>query len=211
MKYSDRIEAGLILADKLKQYAGKPAVVLAVPRGGVPLGYIIAKELNLPLDLLLTKKIGHPNNSEYAIGAVSLTDRVIIPHEGVSESYIESETKKIREKLRDNYSKFMGDKKPTDIANKIVIVVDDGIATGNTLMSTVNMLRNSKPAKIVVAAPVAPKSAAHKLSRVVDELIIPLIPEEFYGVGGFFEDFTQVSDEEVMGYLDKLKDDFINN
>jgi predicted phosphoribosyltransferase len=205
--YADRIEAGMILADKLKKYAGNPGVILAVPRGGVPLGYIIARELKLPMDLLLTKKIGHPNNPEYAIGAVSLTDRVIIPHEAVPDSYIESETEKIRAKLKENYTKFMGNKKPLDLANKIVIVVDDGIATGNTLMSTISMLRKSKPSKIVVAAPVAPKTTADKLSRIVDELIIPLIPKEFYGVGSFYEDFTQVSDDEVQDYLDKLNND----
>ena len=175
-------------------------MVLAVPRGGVPLGYIIARELKLPLEILLSKKIGHPNNPEYAIGAVSLTDRIIIPHEGVSDHYIESETKKIREKLRENYTKFMGDNKPTDIENKIVIVVDDGIATGNTLMSTVKMLRNQKPAKIVDCGPVAPKSAVDKLSNWLMKLSFPY-PEEFYGVGGFFEDFTQVSDEEVWVIL----------
>ncbi len=202
--YADRIEAGLILAGKLKKYAGETGVILAVPRGGVPLGFIIARELHLPLELLLSKKIGHPNNPEYAIGAVSLTDRVLIPHAGVSDAYIESETTRLREKLRENYIKFMGDRKPTNLENKILIVVDDGIATGNTLMSTIQMLRNSKPAKIIVAAPVAPQSAVHKLSKVVDELVIPLIPKEFYGVGSFYEDFTQVSDDEVLHYLDEL-------
>ena len=201
--YADRIEAGLVLADQLKKYAGQPGVVLAVPRGGVPLGYIIARELKMPLEILLSKKIGHPNNPEYAIGAVSLTDSIIIPHEGVSNDYIESETERIREKLRENYKKFMGDNKPIDLKDKIIIIVDDGIATGNTLLSTVKMLRNQKPAKIVIAVPVAPRSSIDKLSKLVDEMVIPLIPKEFYGVGGFYEDFAQVSDEEVLNYLDK--------
>ena len=202
--YSDRIEAGLILAERLKKYTGETGIILAVPRGGVPLGYIIARELHLPLELLLSKKIGHPNNPEYAIGAVSLTDKVLIPHAGVSDAYIESETTRLRQKLRENYIKFMGDKNPSNLENKILIVVDDGIATGNTLMSTIQMLRNSKPAKIIVAAPVAPQSAVNKLSKVVDELVIPLIPKEFYGVGSFYEDFTQVSDDDVLMYLDEL-------
>ncbi len=202
--YADRIEAGLVLADQLKKYTGQPGVVLAVPRGGVPLGYIIARELKMPLEILLSKKIGHPNNPEYAIGAVSLTDSIIIPHEGVSNEYIESETERIREKLRENYKKFMRDIKPIDLKDKIIIIVDDGIATGNTLLSTVKMLRNQKPAKIVIAVPVAPRSSVDKLSKLVDEMVIPLIPEEFYGVGGFYEDFAQVSDEEVLMYLDKL-------
>jgi putative phosphoribosyl transferase len=203
--YADRIEAGLVLADKLKKYAGQPGVVLAVPRGGVPLGYIIARELKLPLEILLSKKIGHPNNPEYAIGAVSLTDSIIIPHEGVSNEYIDSETKRIREKLRENYKKFMGDNEPLDLKDKIIIIVDDGIATGNTLLSTVKMLRKQKPAKIVIAVPVAPHSSVDKLSKLVEEMVIPLIPKEFYGVGGFYENFEQVSDEEVLSYLNMSK------
>jgi predicted phosphoribosyltransferase len=202
--YADRIEAGLVLADQLKKYAGHPGVVLVVPRGGVPLGYIIARELKMPMEILLSKKIGHPNNPEYAIGAVSLTDRIIIHHEGVSNEYIESETEKIREKLKENYKKFMGNNKPNDLKNKIVIIVDDGIATGNTLLSAVKILRQKNPAKIVIAAPVASRSSVEKLSKFVDEMVIPLIPKEFYGVGGFYEDFEQVSDEEVLSYLDKL-------
>jgi len=209
--YADRVEAGLVLADQLKKYAGQPGVVLAVPRGGVPLGFIIARELKLPLEILLSKKIGHPNNPEYAIGAVSLTDRVIIPHEGVSNEYIESETKRIREKLKENYKKFMGDNKPIDLKDKIVIIVDDGIATGNTLLSTVKMLRNQKPAKIVIAAPVASRSSVEKISKLVDEMVVPLIPKEFYGVGGFYKNFDQVSDEEVLIYLDKLNNSSADN
>ena len=209
--YADRIEAGLVLADQLKKYAGQPGVVLAVPRGGVPLGYIIARELKLPLEILLSKKIGHPNNPEYAIGAVSLTDSIIIPHEGVSNEYIESETLRIREKLRENYKKFMGDNKPTDLKDKIVIIVDDGIATGNTLLSTVKMLRNQKPAKIVIAVPVAPRSSVDKLSKLVDEMVVPLVPKEFYGVGGFYEDFEQVSDEDVLSYLNMPGNNLINH
>jgi putative phosphoribosyl transferase len=105
----------------------------------------------------------------------------------------------------------MRDKKPADLAEKIVILVDDGIATGNTLISTISMLRKRNPAKIVVAVPVAPKYAVAKLSKMVDELVIPLIPEDFHGVGAFYEDFEQVSDEEVIGYLDKLNNNLMNN
>ena len=208
--FADRIDAGLCLADMLKKYKNKPGVVLAVPRGGVPLGYIIARELNMPMEVILTKKIGHPTNPEYAIGAVSMTEKIIVPHAGVSEEYIEKETEKIRKKLRENYVKFMGDKKPAELAEKIVILVDDGIATGNTIISTISMLRKRNPAKIIVAVPVAPKSAVAKLSKMVDELVIPLIPEDFHGVGAFYEDFDQVSDGEVIGYLDKLNNNLTN-
>jgi len=203
--FFDRIHAGELLAAELKKYKNDPGVVLAVPRGGVPIAYMVAKRLDWPLDLLLTKKIGHPLNEEYAIGSVSLTDRLIIPHEDVSQSYIDRETEKIRLRLKEMYKKFMGDKEPVNIKDKTVIVIDDGMATGNTLMSTIKMLRQSKPGKIIVAVPVASSSAYQKISEVVDEVICLLIPEYFAGVGAFYEDFAQVSDDEVMYYLDKMK------
>lgn len=201
--FSDRIEAGTLLAGKLKKYQDQPGVILAVPRGGVPVAYAVAKELGLPLDIILTKKIGHPSNKEYAIGAVSLTDFFVIPHRDVSQSYIDREVERIREKLKDMYRKFMGGRKPEPLAGKTVIVIDDGIATGNTLMGTINMLRKDKPAKMIIAAPVASEHAVQKLQRVVDEIIVLELAREFYGVSAYYEDFEQVSDEEVMYYLDK--------
>ena len=203
--YYDRIEAGLLLAKKLKKYQDDPGVILAVPRGAVPIAYVVAKELGWPLDLLLTKKIGHPLNNEYAIGSVSLTERFVIPHENVTQTYIDKETEKIRIRLREMYKKFMGDREPEDLKDKTVIVIDDGIATGNTLLSTVNMLRKSQPQKIVIAVPVASANACEKLSPLVDEIVCPLIPEYFSGVGAFYENFEQVSDEEVIYYLEKLR------
>jgi putative phosphoribosyl transferase len=107
--------------------------------------------------------------------------------------------------LTEMKNKFMGDKEPEDLKGKTVIVVDDGIATGNTLLGTVSVLRKSNPGKIVIAVPVASMSAVEKLSEVVDEVVAVLIPEEFYGVGSFYEDFEQVTDEEVIFYLDKLR------
>src|SRR5579872_910405 len=203
--FTDRTEAGMLLAKKLKKYQGQPGVILAVPRGGVPVAYTVAKELGLPLDLILTKKIGHPVNREYAIGAVSLTDAFVIPHRGVSQFYIDQEIKTIRQRLKEMYRKFMGDKEPESLSGKTVIVIDDGIATGNTLLGTINILRKNNPAKIVIAVPVASADAVRKLSEVADELIVVLIPEEFYGVGAFYENFEQVTDEEVMYYLDKWR------
>ena len=145
-------------------------------------------------------------NKEYAIGAASLTDYFIIPHENVPEEYIEQELQKVRSRLKEMYKRFMGEKEPENLKGKTVIVIDDGIATGNTLMGTVNVLRKSNPGKIVIGVPVASKNAVEKLSKEVDEVVAVLIPDEFYGVGSFYEDFEQVSDEEVMFYLDKLRD-----
>jgi predicted phosphoribosyltransferase len=204
--YYDRIDAGLVLAKELMKYKNDPGVVLAVPRGGVPIAYYVATQLGFPLDLLLTKKIGHPGNSEYAIGAVSLTDRFVVPHEGVSQEYIDRETERIRKKLKEMYVKFMGDKDPEPIKDKTVIVIDDGIATGNTLLSTISMLKKGGPAKIIIAVPVASQNAIKKLSGLVDEIVCPLIPDTFYGVGGFYKNFDQVSDEEVLMYLNKFNE-----
>jgi len=204
--FSDRIEAGLLLAAKLKQFKNDPGIVLAVPRGGVPVAYAVAKELGFPIEIILTKKIGHPANKEYAIGAASLTDYFIIPHENVPETYIQQEVKAVRNRLKDMYRKFMGDQEPVSLDGKTVIVVDDGIATGNTLLATIQVLRKSKPGKIVIAVPVASQRAIDLLAPEVDEVITVQVPEEFYGVGAFYDDFEQVSDEEVSYYLDKIRD-----
>lgn len=204
--FKDRIEAGMLLAAKLRKYKNDPGVVLAIPRGGVPVAYAVARELGFPIEVALTKKIGHPMNKEYAIGAASLTDYFITPHEYVPEEYIQKELKDIRIRLKEMYKRFMGDHEPDKLEGKTVIVIDDGIATGNTILGTVHVLQKSKPGKIIIGVPVASQSAVRKLSKEVDEVVAVMIPEEFYGVGAFYEDFTQVSDEEVMLYLDKLRE-----
>jgi putative phosphoribosyl transferase len=203
--FYDRLEAGHLLAAKLKKYLNEPGIVLAVPRGGVPVAYVVAEELGFPVEVILTKKIGHPANKEYAIGAASLTGHFIVPHENVTDEYIQQELTNIRTRLTEMHKKFMGDKEPEDLRGKTVILVDDGIATGNTLLGTVNVLRKSGPGRIVIGVPVASRSAVEKLSREVDEVVAVLVPDTFYGVGGFYEHFEQVSDEEVIHYLDKLK------
>lgn len=145
-------------------------------------------------------------NKEYAIGAASLTDHFIIPHQNVSEDYIQQELIAIRTRLKEMYKRFMGDHEPQPLAGKTVIVVDDGIATGNTILGTVHVLRKSNPASIIIAVPVASKNAVNKLSKEVDEVVAVIIPAEFHGVGAFYEDFEQVTDDEVMFYLDKLRE-----
>ena len=203
--FRDRIEAGIRLASRLKKFEKDDSIVLAVPRGGVPVAYAVARELGFPVDLVLTKKIGHPANKEYTIGAASLTDYFVVPHEDVSQEYIKEELAGIRERLKRMHKAFSGDHEPVSLEGKTVIVIDDGIATGNTLLGTVEILRHGKPRKIIIAVPVSSRSAFQKLSREVDEVIAVLIPESFHGVGAFYEDFTQVSDEEVIYLLQKLK------
>ncbi|MDP4285203.1 MAG: phosphoribosyltransferase family protein [Bacteroidota bacterium] len=204
--FRDRMQAGLMLAEKLKKYKTEQGVVLAVPRGGVPVAYAVAKELGFPIEIILTKKIGHPMNKEYAIGAASLTDYFVIPHENIPEEYIEQELQRIRNRLKEMYKRFMGNKEPENLKGKTVIIIDDGIATGNTMLSSIQVLRKSNPGKIIIGTPVASRTAVQKLSNEVDEIVTVIVPEEFHGVGAFYEDFEQVSDEEVMFYLDKFSE-----
>ncbi|WP_166437149.1 phosphoribosyltransferase [Niastella caeni] len=199
--FQDRIDAGLALATHLQHYKNVDGVTLAVPRGGVPVAFPVAKILQLPLEIILSKKIGHPTHKEFAIGAVSLTGQVISPHAFASDEYIKQETINIREQLKASYAQYMGERKPTPLKDKIVIIIDDGVATGYTLLSTIEMIRKEAPKKVVVAVPVASKQAAQKLSEVADEFVCAWIPSRFHSVGEFYEDFTQVSDEEVIKML----------
>lgn len=204
--FFDRIEAGNLLAGKLQKYRNEDAIILAVPRGGVPLGYSIAKELNLPLEVILSKKIGHPFNKEYAIGAVTLKSRILSEAaDEVPVNYIEEETERIRELLKKRYNQYCKNRKPIDFKDKILIIVDDGIATGNTILSTIKMLNEENPAKIIVAVPVAPSSAIKKLknSEFINEIICLSMPVNFQSVGQFYENFKQVDDKEVENILKK--------
>jgi predicted phosphoribosyltransferase len=204
--FINRIEAGKQLAGRLKKYKNDPVILLAIPRGGVPVAYAVAKETGLPLELILTKKIGHPGNKEYAIGAASLTDYFIIPHENVSQDYIKKEVERIRLRLKEMYVNFKSTLDFGSLYGKTVIIIDDGVATGNTLLATVKLIRKSNPAKIVIAVPVASESAVQKLAEEADEVITLFVPAVFYGVGAFYDNFEQVSDEEVLFYLNQLKE-----
>jgi predicted phosphoribosyltransferase len=206
---SDRTEAGYLLATKLRKFMGEDGVVLAIPRGGVPVAYPIAHDLGFPLELALIKKIGHPRNKEYAIGAASLHDYVLSSTETVDPIYVQEELRHIRERLREMQQKFLGDREPIDLKGKTVIVVDDGIATGHTLMASVQMIRRSQPARIIIAVPVAAKQAIQKLKPAVEELVSLLTPTQFGAVGAFYRDFSEVSDEEVKRYLNKKERKFI--
>lgn len=199
--FQDRIDAGLALSQHLQHYKRVDGVTLAVPRGGVPVAFPVAKILELPLEIILSKKIGHPMHKEFAIGAVSLTGKIVAPNVAASDDYIEQETINIREQLKEMYIKYMGNKKPTPVRGKIVIIIDDGVATGNTLLSTIDIIRDEHPKKIVVAVPVASQQAAKKLSEVTDEFVCSWIPSQFNSVGEFYVDFAQVTDDEVIEML----------
>ena len=204
--YKDRNEAGNLLASKLEKYSKTDAIILAIPRGGIPLGFIIAQKLNLPLEVVLSKKIGHPLHEEYAIGAVTLKSRILSDAAAdISPVYIEKETKRIRTILDKRYKDYYGDRKPLELKDKILIIVDDGIATGNTMLSIIKMLHDEKPKKIVVAIPVAPPDSIKNLqaSSFIDEVICPLVPDYFRAVGQFYQNFDQVDDKEVNKLLKK--------
>ncbi len=197
----NREEAAEMLADRLEKYKGRDGVVLAIPRGGVPVAAPIAKRLHMPLEVMLIKKIGHPANPEYAIGSVSLDSITIDQTIEVPRDYINAEAERVRESLRKKYKLFMGERKPVQLKDKLVIIVDDGIATGKTLMATIEEVKKQGPDKVIVAVPVAPQAAIERFREEADEVICLLIPPFFQAVGQFYEEFRQTSDEEVIKLL----------
>lgn len=204
--FKNRIDAGLQLAAKLKDLKNKDVVVLAIPRGGLPLGFIVAKSLNAPLDVALSKKIGHPYNKEYAIGAVSMEHIILSDAAEIEKGYIAKQTAKIRAKLKNRHHQYYKEREPESLENKVVIIVDDGIATGNTILVTAELVHAQKPKKTIVAIPVAPRSAIPRLeaSPYIDQVICLLAPHNFHAVGQFYKNFQQVSDEEAISIFGRI-------
>ena len=201
----DRVEAGKQLAQALKT-ASENAIVLAVPRGGVVVGYEVAKALGVPLDVIVTKKIGAPDNPELAIGAVAedgtfildedLARRLFVPKE-----YISEEVERMRQEIQRRLVRYRGDVPYPSLKNREVIVVDDGVATGSTLKAALRLLRNKGAKTVTVAVPVGPPDTIRELEKLADRVVCLLTPEPFYAIGQFYEDFTQTSDEEVTKLL----------
>ena len=205
--FKDRIDAGIQLAKKLNSYKDKKnVVILAIPRGGLPLGAIVAKSLNAKLDVALSNKIGHPFNKEFAIGALSLNNIILDDNIEISIDYIEKEKKQLREKLKKRQAQYFKNRSPIALKDKIVIIIDDGIATGNTIRVTAQLVYDQKPEKIVIAIPVAPKSTVQKLNAAsyIDEVVCLEKPFNFQAVGQFYTDFNQVSDEEAIKVLEEF-------
>ena len=206
--FKDRNEAGERLADQFLADSEKYDLVLAIPRGGLPLGAIIAKRLHLPLDVVLTKKIGARHNKEYAIGALSLKGRILEPQAADSDpEYIESETERIRKLLQERDNKYHQKKKRQDVKHKKIILVDDGIATGSTMLATVDLLHKEGAEQIILAIPVAPSSAVRKLisSPNIDKVVCLHQPKHFYAIGQFYRDFGQISDERAISILESAE------
>lgn len=206
--YENRTDAGKQLAERLIRYQGRDVLVLAIPRGGLPIGAEVAKALNVPLDVALTKKIGHPYQREYAIGAVSLDSVIVSETETIPRAYVEEETTRIRKVLQKRQDQYYKNRKALSLKDKVVIVVDDGIATGNTLMATVQLVAKQSPAQIIVGIPVAPRQAIRMLEALpeIDEVLCLATPSDFRAVGQFYLHFYQVSDEEATRILDEVND-----
>lgn len=207
MRYRDRSEAGRLLASKLTMYAGRPDVlVLALPRGGVPVAFEIAKALHAPLDVFLVRKLGVPGQEELAMGAIANGGTRVINEDVVHmlhipSSIIENVASKELHELERRRQLYRDDRPLPTIQNRIVILVDDGLATGATMRAAVHALRIQHPARLVVAVPVAAAPSCDMLRAEVDEMIAPLTPEFFRGVGWWYENFAQVSDKEVHDLL----------
>ncbi len=204
--FRDRADAAGRLARALKHFRGRPdLLVLAVPRGGLPVGALLARELGAGLDVVLTKKIGHPHNPEFAIGAVSLTgaevDLDVLRREGVDPNYAVREAERLREVLRERYRLYRGDAKPPEVRGRTVILTDDGVATGRTLAAAVSWLREEGAARVVVAVPVGPPDAVARLREIADEVVCLETPDDFMAIGQYYRDFDQVPDEEAVALL----------
>ncbi|WP_242009253.1 phosphoribosyltransferase [Robertkochia solimangrovi] len=212
--FTDRKDAGKKLARKLKYYKGSDAVILAIPRGGLPIGAAIAELLHLPLDVVLSKKIGHPLNKEFAIGAVSLNSTVLGAEAGqIPSSYIDEETRKIHRDLQKKMEMYYQGNTPVNLKGKTLIVTDDGIATGNTILATVALLAREDPDKIIIAVPVSSVSAQKKISQspYVDQMISLITPYNFNAVGSYYHNFLPVSDSEAIRLLQTFSNPNKNN
>jgi putative phosphoribosyl transferase len=208
MIFANRKEAGQKLALRLRKYANRgDIVVLGAPRGGVPVAFEIAVDLKAPLDVFVLRKLGVPGREELAFGAIAsggvrILNRDIVEGLGITGLDIERVTRAEKQELERRERTYRGGKAPLNVSGLTIILVDDGIATGSTMKAAVRALRQMKPARIVIAVPVAPPSTCNQLRSEADELVCLETPQPFYGVGQFYSDFSQVSDEEVKELLD---------
>ncbi|MGH9834531.1 MAG: phosphoribosyltransferase [Blastocatellia bacterium] len=208
-RFRDRTEAGQLLAEQLKEYANRSDVlVLALPRGGVPVGYEIARALNAPLDVLIVRKLGAPGQEELAMGAIAsggvrIMNETVLPFLSLTEEEIERIVAREQSELERREKLYRGDRPAPDARGKTVILVDDGIATGASMRSAVEAIRQRQPAKLIIAAPVAARSTCDEFNREADhETCVCLeTPEPFFAVGLWYEDFAQTTDDEVRDLL----------
>lgn len=212
MQFANRIEAGRRLAHKLQTYADRQdVIVLGLPRGGVPVAYEVARALNVPLDIFLVRKLGVPGHEELAMGAIAsggvreLNEQVLF-HLSIPNEEIERVTRGQQRELERREKLYRGDAKPLEIRGQTVILVDDGLATGSTMRAAVTALKRQEPAAIVVAAPVAARQTCNSFKTQVDSTCVCVLsPEPFDGVGRWYMDFSQTTDDEVCFLLKHAK------
>lgn len=209
-RFQNRMEAGRILASKLMIYANREdTIVLALPRGGVPVAYEIAAALNLPLDVMIVRKLGVPGHEELAMGAIGsggmrVLNRSVIESLRIPPDSLEAVEKRESLELMRREATYRGNRQPIPIRGKTVILVDDGVATGSSMRVAVSALREQRAGRIIVATPVAPPTVRWEMEALVDDFVALIMPEDFFGVGEWYEDFTQVPDDTVYDLLRRL-------
>lgn len=211
IEFENRNDAGVWLAYKLANYKDNEGIiVLALPRGGVVIGYEIASYLNCPLDVIIIRKLSFPGNPELAIGAISengttILDKSMISLYEISEEYIQEEISRQKALIEKRVDLYRKEHTLPDLKEKIVILVDDGVATGATIKAAISTLRAEEVKRLIIAIPVAPLETAKELDVLVDELICLQAPYDFVSVGSYYKDFAQVTDSDVVDILDKTK------
>lgn len=208
-RFRDRAEAGRALAANLRAYAGRDDVlVLALPRGGVPVGDEVARALGAPLDVFIVRKLGVPGQEELAMGAIAtggvrVLNEFVVRQLGIAGHVIDAVARREQAELERRAREYRGDRPPPEVRGRTVILVDDGLATGATMRAAAAALRRQGPARVVVAVPVAAAETCDALADEVDEVVCTLTPEPFYGVGMWYEDFAQTTDAEVRARLSR--------
>ena len=211
MLYADRAHAGHALADALSAYGRRSdVVVLALPRGGVPVAFRVAEALEAPLDVFLVRKLGFPGSEEFAMGAIAsggvrVLNEAVLDRYGVPDALVETVSRREGLELARREKSYRGGLPPLDVRGKTVIVVDDGLATGFSMRAAVTALRSLSPRRIVVAVPVGPRETLEELRRLADEVVCPSTPEPFLAVGHFYDDFEQTPDREVVDLLSRAR------
>lgn len=209
MLFQDRTEAGRVLADRLAAYANYPdAMVLALPRGGVPVAFEVAEALNLPLDIFVVRKLGLPGHEEFAIGAIAsggarVLNQDLIRQLSLSDEIIEHIVAREQHELERRERTYRGQRPMLDVRDRTIIIVDDGLATGSSMRAAIAALRQKRPAKLIVAVPVGASVTCSELEALADEAICLETPENFSAVGLWYKDFSQVTDEEVIDLLER--------
>jgi predicted phosphoribosyltransferase len=203
--FINREDAGMQLADTLLKLGIKTDMILAIPRGGVPVGLVVAEKLGVPLKLFLVRKIGHPFNEEYAIGAVTENDLMLNESEKVNLDHHDDSIKKERDRIKEMKEIFGHVATKKDILDKTILLVDDGIATGTCVALAIHELRKSGAKEIIVASPVCPLKTADKIRNIADRMIILKHPSHFVGIGAYYADFSQLSDNHVIELIKKSR------